>query len=368
MRNSVCAALLLVLVVGSAVAGPAVETLRWQSPETGGALVAVPYYHLPPLPEPDFAWGFYFDYNRLPEKYRTDDYVRLCMRQMAQAGMNTVTLYGAPDVAARHLRIAIGEGLVGKQPVMVLGAGPAGSKLLQVANGAPELIGYGPDEPKPEDAASVAESVAGWHKVGLRCATAIKAESLNAAGAPLDIWIINARGLDEKCLREGRDLWMYECRFRGTNYDLHRYWTGIYSYAMHRRYGVKACWTWGYVHDPNSEFHIANEGRWAWRELGLYEHALPGPEGPIGTVGLDGMAAGVADFKVLAALEGSADEFLDVVAASVESHFWAGTSAKQVPLSKPDMWDLHDTAVPLVNVDRIMRSAVRLLLATKAGY
>jgi hypothetical protein len=84
-------------------------------------------------------------------------------------------------------------------------------------------------------------------------------ESFGAASA-LDVWIVNARGLGAACERKGKDLWMYECRFRGTNAPLHRYWTGLYAYAMHRRFDVRACWTWGYLHDDDSRFREGREG------------------------------------------------------------------------------------------------------------
>lgn len=329
-------------------------------------VVSVPYYHLPPLPAPDFAWGMYFDFNRIPEDLRTDDYVRLCMRQMAAAGMNTVTLYGDAQTASRHLQIALEEGLVATQPVMLLGCGPQG-----VPQSAPvELIGYGPDEPPVEAAAQVAESVAAWNAVGLRCATAIKPDAL-AGGSALDVWIVNARGLDERAVREGHDLWMYECRFRGTNQLLHRYWTGLYSYAMHRRFGVKACWTWGYLHDDDSRFREGREGTWRFDTIGRYEHALCGPEGPLGTVGLDGMREGVQDFAILEALEeaGGAKGWLDALVARVPSHFWQGMEQPATsPLEFANMWDLHDTATPAIDVGAEMATATRLLLAERAGY
>lgn len=329
-------------------------------------VVSVPYYHLPPLPEPDFAWGMYFDFNRIPEDLRTDEYVRLCMCQMAAAGLNTVTIYGDAETAARHLQIAVDEGLVATQPVMLLGCGPQG-----VPQDAPvELVGYGPDEPRVEDAAQVAASVAAWHEVGLRCATAIKPDAL-AGGLALDVWIVNARGLDERAVREGHELWMYECRFRGTNRALHRYWTGLYAYAMHRRFDVQAQWTWGYLHDDDSRFREGREGTWRWEGSGRYEHALPGPNGPIGTVGLDGMTEGIRDFAILKALEeaGGGKGWLDALVARVEPHFWQGvTPACTSPLEYANMWDVHDAAVPLIDVEAEVATATRLLLAERAGY
>lgn len=363
---------LLALLLLSAAASAGAQTYEvtrevWTGTEAA-AVVSVPYYHLPPLPEPDFGWGFYFDEGRIPADLRSDAYVRLCMRQMARAGLNTVTLYGDRTRAAVGLRIALEEGLVATQPVMLLGCGPEGP--AEVPEGAPELVGYGPDEPPVEAAADVAASVAAWNAAGYRCASAIKADAL-AGGSALDIWIVNARGLDERAVRAGHELWMYECRFRGTNALLHRYWTGVYAYAMHRRFDVRACWTWGYLHDDDSRFRYGREGTWRWDTIGRYEHALCAPEGPLGTVGLDGMAQGIADFKLLHALEecGGGKGWLDALVARVPSHFWEGvTPGCTSPLEWANMWDAHDTAVPVVDVEREIRTATRLLLAEKAGY
>jgi hypothetical protein len=370
MRGLTRATLLLLVLTVSVPAAPVKTDLRLLWPGRPQEAVAfVPYYHLPQLPEPDFGWGFYFDYNRIPEHLRTDAYVRKCMRQMAKAGFNTVTLYGDKSTITRHAHIAYEESLIGTQPVLCLGDLPD-AVVQDPPIKWPEFVGYGPDEPGPEQSEAVRESVAAWHTRGVRCATAVKYAAGISYVQPLDIWILNARNLYDGVIREGKDLWLYECRFRGTNQRLHRYWTGIYAYAMHARFGVKALWTWGYLHDADSELVIGSEGTWRWHNSGRYEHALPGPDGPIGTVGLDGMAEGIEDFKVLHALEetGDAKKWLEHLTLSVKPEFWKGTTVWDNPLSKPDMWDDHDTAQPLVDVEEIMQTAVHLLLDAKAGY
>lgn len=357
----------VVFAAGVAMATPAVSVFREVGVETGAPrIVAVPYWHVPiaSLPEPDFGWGMYFDEGRIPDEYRSAEYTRKCLAQMADLGFNTCTLYGAEAAVQRQLQAASEVGLLTDQPVLILGEAP-----LETEFAVPELVGYGPDEPRPEDGPAVRAAVQRWHEKGKRCAAAVKVESIGAATA-LDIWIINARGLGANCERKGKDLWMYECRFRGTNYNLHRYWTGLYSFAMHKRHGVKACWTWGYLHDADSMFRIGREGTWRFDVSGRYEHAIAGPKGPIGSVGLDGMAAGIEDFKVLHALDecGGGNGWLDALIARVPSAFWEGTVAGEVPLTRPNMWDLHDTAEPAIDVAAEMRTAVRLLLAEKAGY
>lgn len=350
-------------VAFAAGATPAVSVLREVCVETGQSRVLeVPYYHVPlaSLPDPDFGWGMYFDEGRIPEEYRSAEYTRQCLKQMANLGFNTCTFYGSEAAVKRQLRAAAEVGLLSNQPVLILGEAP-----LDTDFALPELVGYGPDEPQSEDGPAVRAAVKRWGALGKRCAAAVKVSSLSAARA-LDIWIVNARGLGPDCERKGKDLWMYECRFRGTNYDLHRYWTGLYSFAMHKRHGVKQCWTWGYLHDADSMFRIGREGTWRFDLSGRYEHAIAGPEGPIGSVGLDGMAAGIEDFKVLHALRESA--WLDALLERVPSAFWKGTMAGEVPLARPNMWDLHDTARPAVDVAAEMRVAVKLLLAEKAGY
>ena len=68
------------------------------------------------------------------------------------------------------------------------------------------------------------------------------------------------------------------------------------------------------------------------------------------------------------ALEYNVQGWLDALVARVPSAFWEGTVAGEVPLTRPNMWDLHDTAEPVIDVAAEMRTAVRLLLAEKAGY
>ncbi len=366
MLNSLLAAA-LVVATGTACAVPAVAILTQAYVETGQPeLREVEYYHVPVglLPEPDFAWGLYFDHNRIPEAYKSDDYVAASFAQMADLGFNTCTYYGDADTVGRHLALAAACDLLTDAPVMILGQLPE-----VVPDSYPELVGYGPDEPRPEDGPAVSAAVGRWHEMGKRCAAAVKVESLKASEA-LDIWIVNARGLGPECVREGHDLWMYECRFRGTNFDLHRYWTGLYSYAMHKRFGVKQCWTWGYLHDSDSMFRVGREGTWRFDLSGRYEHAIAGPDGPIGSVGLDGMAAGIVDFRILNALDksGGGKGWLPRLLDRVPSRFWEGTDTGQVPLSRPNMWDLHDAAKPFCDLDAEMRTAVKLLMVAKAGY
>ncbi len=166
---------------------------------------------------------------------------------MADLGFNTCTFYGDAETTKRHMAAASEVGLLSEQPVLVLGEAPEATD-----HWCPEIIGYGPDEPRPEDGPAVRAAVKRWNALGKRCAAAVKRESLKAATA-----------LDE-------------------------------------------C--------------------------------------------------------------GGGKGWLDALIARVPSAFWEGTVAGEVPLTRPNMWDLHDTAEPAIDVAAEMRTAVRLLLAEKAGY
>lgn len=347
-----------------------VETRRAFIGSPDERTIDVPYYYpyVGGEQDTDFVWAFYWDYARLPAEYRSLDYQRLCFRHMRQNGLNSVTVYGwhgAKDTQdiTDQLRLAKEEGL-GDHPIMILPCGDPREIVatLKVPNGI-EVVGYGPDEPAntPEAAKAVAESVAQWHEAKMRVATAISADSAKAVGDPLDIWIIHVPKLGEIPADGKHELWAYDCQERGTNFLLHRYEAGLYSYAAHRRIGLKAMFWWAYVNDANSGVFLNDDGSIRWNGLRVCEHALPGPRGPIGTVGLDGIREGITDFRILHEVErrGGNEQWLDEITKDVPLNFWDGTDMPKGPETSKYWWDACDTATPLVDMDQIRREACR---------
>lgn len=331
--------------------------------------ISVPMYY-PWTAEPDMTFSMYWDYGRMPAEYRNLDYQRLCFRQMRQYGLNSVTVYGwhgDQDLADIELqfRLAIEEGLA-KRPIMILPCGDPRKVManLKVPEGL-QIVGYGPDEPAntPEAAKQVAESVAQWHAAGMRVATAISADSAKGIGDPLDIWIVKVEDLG-KIKPDGKhELWAYDCQQRGTNRELHRYQAGVYAYAAHRRLGVKALYWWAYFNDANSGVFRNPDGSIRWNALRVNDHALAGPDGPISTVGLEGIREGIIDFKILHEVErrGSNETWLDEITKVVPLNFWEGTDLPKGPESSKYWWDGCDTAKPKFDLDAIRAEACRRL-------
>ena len=168
--------------------------------------ISVPFYHpyVGGDDTSDFTWAFFYDYRMIPEVYRSPEYQRLCMRQMANIGLNSFTAvgWGGKDLSDVELQlgIAIEEGLA-KRPVLVLPT----TDPISVANnltpppGCPEIIGYGPDEPaaSQEAADKVAKEAAQWRSVGMRSICSMGASEAEVVGAPLDIWMIKCHQLGD---------------------------------------------------------------------------------------------------------------------------------------------------------------------------
>ncbi len=358
-----------ILLITSRVSAQWAETRRVFAGQPDERTISVPYY-MPFAAEPDMGWGFYYDWGRLPQEYRTPEYQRLCMRHMASIGLNTLTIYGwwggkNLDDVHMQLRLAKEEGLA-KRPVLIL---PCGEPRDIVANlhlppDGPEIIGYGPDEPgdTDKDAKNISDSVASWHEVKMRVATAISADHAVKVGDPLDIWIVQTANIGNLPPTK-KELWAYSCEFRGTNALLHRYLMGAYAYALHRRLGVKALFLWAYVNDAKSGVFREADGTIRWNPLRVNEHALPGPDGPITTVGMDGMREGIIDFKLLHELErrGGNDEWLNNLVKEIPLNFWDGTDSPKGPEGSSYYWDVPDTATPRLDVGKMREETCRLL-------
>lgn len=332
----------------------------------------VPYYY-PYTEGPDFGWGFFYDYGRLPATYRTAEYQRKCFRQMAAIGMNTTTIYGwhgGQDLADVELQLTLAkeEGL-GERPIPILVcASPADVQAnLHVPSGSPELIGYGRDEPPDteEAAETVAKKSAEWHAVGMRTGSAISPDHANRVGGAMDILILHTPSLGSYVPDGKHELWAYNCQLRGTNAPLHRYVMGLYALAAHRRLGVKAMFLWSYVHNEDSGVFLNDDGSIRWWGLRVYEHALPGPNGPLPTVGLDGIREGIVDFKILdeAGRKAGNEGWLDDLVSSVPLDMWMGTDHPGGPAESSYFWDVPDLAKPNFDLDAIRAEACRRMHA-----
>ena len=312
-------------------------------------------------------YGFYTD----PVRMADPDKEGVYYADMAAHGMNTFTPY-AREVGPRpwdyaqclasHIDTAIAAGLVDNRfPLLCLSTGYADLARAQgfAKTPWPELWGYGNDEPAITAGAAVAETSAAWHAVGAKTATAIDGATALAIGAPLDGWIIHmdsmSVGVVSAAKAAGKRRWLYNCALRGSNAALHRYMTGVYTWAT----APEVCLIWTYMHSATSR--ITPAGAWAMERV--YDTASADREGnPIPTVALEGLQEGIIDSRLLQELERRDTR---------QGRIYLGELRRQVPLTFwPDgrnrdyssyVWDVPDLAVPPVDMVKMRRDVLRLL-------
>lgn len=317
------------------------------------------------LPQSDIGYGFYTDHHRFPDITREPEYDA----DMAAHGMNTFTPYAREiphvmdnsdyaRILAWHIDTAIEQGLCDVRfPLLCLAIEPdklASAKAF-ARNEWPELIGYNYDEPAVEKGAEVAEYAAKWHAVGARTGTAIEWHIAQQIGDPLDILVIHMDGMTAEALQTDKDRWLYNCSLRGSNAPLHRYWTGVYTWAVKPRVAL----TWTYCHDHNSR--IQPDG--TWNLLRVYDTASCDRNGlPLPTVALEAMQEGIIDSRLLQELERRGTEagrqYLDALRASVELDFWKDGRDRS---ASGYVWDEADLQVPAIDCCKVRRDVLRLL-------
>lgn len=319
------------------------------------------------LPPSAIGYGFYTDSVRYADQSREVDY----LRDMAAHGMNTFTPYarevGPPpwDYArclAAHINAARDAGLLdGRFPLLCLSATPEAilGAPRYVRGQCPELVGYNRDEPSAEHGAEVARIADQYEAAGLRNGTAIDGRVALKIGGPVDVWVLHMDSLSAGVLQAARDLgksrWVYNCALRGTNAAQHRYWTGVYVWAVRPEVAL----TWTYMHDPASR--IKPDG--TWNMLLVYDTSSADREGnPIPTVALEGLQEGIIDSRLLQELERrdtrAGRAYLAALRKRVDLGFWTGGVNRD---GSSYVWDVPDTQVPPVDCAQVRREVLRLL-------
>ena len=324
------------------------------------------------LPESGIGYGFYSDYALFPDPLRGRDYYR----DMAAHGMNTLTPYSRElpqeygvdnkDHAALlswHIDTAIDVGLCDPRfPLLCLSCSPqdiTNSRATKRNAQWPELVAANKDEPLLEHGEIVKGFADAAHAEGLLSGTAIVGPTAKEIGGPLDVWILSMETTTQEtmkdCADKGKQRWVYNCTLRGSNAALHRYWTGVYTWAI----GPRVCLTWNYMHDPSNR--INPDG--SWNLLRVYDTATCDAQGkPIPTVALEGMADGIVDSRLLQALAAKggpeAQAYLDKLRAQVPLTFWPDGHNRDYG---PYVWDVPDMAVPPVDLVAMRAEVLRLL-------
>ncbi|MEA3402622.1 MAG: hypothetical protein U9R79_15390 [Armatimonadota bacterium] len=303
-------------------------------------IVDVPQVRLDPA---DATFFMYYSDSYLPPEMATAPMQAAYYRDMAEHGMNSVSLYVEPehDVDGRveidlhhnwrydpddprHF-LGLAERLAQMReaglaspdrPLILLSA--CGSTwggfrepesvrtLLRMGEelGWPPLLFYVHDEPNtPERVEAVRATYERvYAKVPqARTVTAIGGYGIEQIGELYDVWIASHGSVSEELMaraeREGRELWAYDCRHRGQRPEFDRFICGLWAW----RTGIGGLGQWAYYSERALERD--EEGRWqlpeAWREW----YMIASDQGPIGTVGWEARREGIEDYRVLQTLQ-----------------------------------------------------------------
>ena len=223
----------------------------------------------------------------------------------------------------------------------------------------PELVGYNCDEPGIDKGPQVAEIAKLWHDAGVRTGTAIDGLIAQRIGDPLDIWVMHMDSLTKErivgCRERDKEFWIYNCALRGTNAAQHRYWTGIYTWAVRPRVAL----TWTGFHSPTSR--INPDGTWNMERV--YDTMSCDARGDvIPTVAYEGLQEGIIDSRLLQALERrhtpEGTRYLNELRRRVTLGFW--TDGKNRDASSY-VWDVPDTQVPPIDPIKVRHDVLLLL-------
>lgn len=353
-----------------------------------------------PPSQPDCAFGFYTD----PGRYAYPKQWRKCLRLLADYGLNVaigqpVYPYDDPNAPARPLNTNryskdqvdkfVGQFLAKSLDTSVeegLFRGVGGSSTL-VYSMDPERVSYAfefgkyvdrwpklyfgnMDEPfLPQHFKKVREMADAWHRAGYLNGTSLEAASAFQIGDHLDLWIVQVREFNETIKAYGQqcgaEVWIYSAAMRGTNAPMHRYLTGVWTWAMKPR-GVML---WAFTHEASSR--IESDGTWMVR--GVNEHALATPDGPLPTVGLEGYRDGIVDYRILHDLE-QAILIRPRTLASPEAAIWMQQLREKVDGGFWTNWDYHqpwdyiDTVRPPIDSFQDIRNSALALIRRIRTY
>lgn len=197
----------------------------------------------------------------------------------------------------------------------------------------------------------IGTAVAGYVCTGYReelpwCAPENVGHKVPGIGKWLDIWVVLVgtltQGTRAACGR--RDAMLGGYLAYPSNAQLDRFTFGLWAWKARTKTNL----IWAYV-DPTPEWD--------------YSRIVETPEGPVDKPGMDGLAAGIMDYRVL---QGVRD------LRTKESWAWLKKVEKQTPLgwwpnSYVAGWELQSTQVPTVDMDAVRQEGIRLLQEARYG-
>ena len=347
-----------------------------------GKILTVDLHVVPPIPEPDMGFGYYF----VPPHHQYPEHLRSQFEHMRDLGCNTFTIYhGFPDPEASsseniaaQLDLALDVGLIdGSIPIFVMHCNPpdidGAYQYGKRVEDWPELLGYGKDEPgnTEQGEAEARGMVRMFNGAGYRSGSAINANSIYRFGDGLDIWICIMSDfsdtLKREALRQDKELWAYSCTTRGTNAPLNRYFSGWWCFKNRPKVLMQWCYMDRMlIWDRTVPSCVHEDG--SWTPCGYYEYNIGAPDGPISSVGSDARRDGIVDYMVLRELERAilaarvnanedpvfhamikeASQWLQDQTDLVDTNFWPGDyePVGDCVLPNPCHWDAKDLTPP----------------------
>jgi len=306
------------------------------------------------LERPDVAYFMYFNHGLLPAQYSSVDYWRKYLVDMREHGMTSITLYHRPepgpaDTSPRpaHLSLDRMMGLVQETklvpkgtPIVLLSTFPPdgattkgrGYKGLSTfgafaggrrqvmeleakrkRKGWPEFLYYVVDEPGLPDrirsAATLFDGI--FSSLPVRTTTAIGLTGIRALGPDYDVWITAWLNVDQTLFdlarRWQKEIWLYECWGSAMVPEYVRYYSGVFNWKV----GAKGNSHWVYISEKglgksHVHPHVTQDGRYLWTDDWQFGYVLPGPDGPISTLGWEAKREGIDDYRYLWTFEQTA--------------------------------------------------------------
>lgn len=307
------------------------------------------------LAEPDsMAYFLYYGPHRQPKYTHNLAYQKKCFADMKRHGMTTATVYSDPprlpngtvalDRNSNQQYVSMlatmedmrEAGLALQQPAPWLG--PMGfsnnspghigfdeAYLAYVYTQArernwPELLLYVVDEPRTAEHETMllefSKKLAAFREhyppVKVRTTTALSSDAatIERYGRFYDVWIGGAwtlrRGVVEKARSLGKELWSYDCSLGPVDAESSRYLFGFWSWDS----GVRGMSLWAYGDALARDVQGQSVTEWepfkaAESHIGslLFSYTYPGAEGPIPSIGWEGVREGVDDYRYLITLK-----------------------------------------------------------------
>jgi hypothetical protein len=168
----------------------------------------------------------------------------------------------------------------------------------------PEFLYYMIDEPGEEKRNAAARSIYEriYRNLPVRTVTALGPLGIDRVGDLYRVWIASWGDLSDELIRQAqerqRELWTYECWSMAQLPEMARYYAGFWSY----RCGVKGNGDWVYISTAQGREgpvypRLDEQGQLLHTDNWVFGYVLPGPQGPVDTIGLELRREGIDDFR-----------------------------------------------------------------------